>query len=37
MLLHLRPFASAEGILPVSFDDLVRESFGELLAARDRV
>jgi hypothetical protein len=35
VLLHLRPFASAKGVLPVNFDDLVRESFGELLAARE--
>jgi len=33
VLLELRPFANAHGQLPVSFDPLVRESFGELLYA----
>jgi hypothetical protein len=31
MLLELRQFANADGQLPVSFDAVVRESFGELL------
>jgi hypothetical protein len=30
---HLRPYASADGILPKEFDDLVRESFGQLIEA----
>ena len=33
VLLELRPFANAHGQLPVSFDPIVRESFGELLYA----
>jgi hypothetical protein len=32
LLLHLREFAGPDGLLPGSFDDLVRESFGELAA-----
>ena len=36
-LLHsLREFASPDGVLPVDFDALVRESFGEIVAARVR-
>jgi hypothetical protein len=31
LLVYLRDFASAEGTLPADFDELVRESFGELL------
>ncbi len=31
LLRYLREFASADGLLPVAFDDLVRESFDELL------
>ena len=34
ILMYLREFASAEGILGAEFDDLVRESFGDLLPAR---
>ena len=34
MLVFLREFANAAGELPPDFDPLVRESFGELLAAR---
>jgi hypothetical protein len=34
ILMHLREFAGPDGLLPPSFDDLVRESFGELIAAR---
>ena len=32
LLMHLRGFAGPDGLLPASFDDLVRESFGELVA-----
>jgi hypothetical protein len=31
LLVYLRDFASANGVLPVDFDGLVRESFGDLL------
>jgi hypothetical protein len=31
LLLELRQFANAHGQLPVSFDPVIRESFGELL------
>jgi hypothetical protein len=31
LLLELRQFANADGELPVSFDPVIRESFGELL------
>jgi hypothetical protein len=34
LLVHLREFATPDGVLPVEFDDLVRESFGELVAGR---
>ena len=33
LILSLRDFARADGMLPLDFDDLVRESFGGLLAA----
>lgn len=33
LLVYLREFATPEGTLPVDFDALVRESFGELLVA----
>jgi hypothetical protein len=33
LLLELRQFANADGRLPVGFDPVVRESFGELLYA----
>jgi len=33
LLLELRPFANAHGELPLSFDPIVRDSFGELLYA----
>ncbi len=33
LLMYLREFASANGVLPVDFDPLVRDSFGDLLAA----
>jgi hypothetical protein len=32
-VLSLRDFARADGMLPVEFDELVRESFGSLLTA----
>jgi hypothetical protein len=31
-LYEIRPYASAVGLLPISFDDVVREQFGDLLA-----
>jgi hypothetical protein len=34
ILMYLREFASAEGMLGPEFDDLVRESFGDLLPSR---
>ena len=34
LLMYLRDFAGADGLLPVDFDDLVRQSFGELVADR---
>ena len=33
LLLELRQFADADGRLPVSFDPVIRESFGKLLYA----
>jgi hypothetical protein len=33
LLLELRQFANADGRLPVSFDPVIRDSFGELLYA----
>ncbi|HVU79404.1 MAG TPA: hypothetical protein VHC67_17655 [Gaiellaceae bacterium] len=33
LLLYLRDFADAEGLLPLDFDGLVRESFGDALGA----
>jgi hypothetical protein len=36
LLHYLREFASPEGVLPVSFDALVRESFGESDAVLDQ-
>jgi len=33
LLMYLREFATSNGVLPVDFDALVRESFGDLLAA----
>ncbi len=35
LLMYLRDFASPDGILPLDFDSLVRESFGELVAGRN--
>jgi hypothetical protein len=32
LLIHLREFANADGDLPIEFDSLVRESFGDVLA-----
>jgi hypothetical protein len=34
LLVYLREFAAADGVLPIDFDSLVRESFGELVAGR---
>jgi hypothetical protein len=31
LFIHLRPFARADGSLPLEFDELVRDSFGSLL------
>ena len=33
LFVHLREFASADGVLPKEFDGLVRESFAELIRA----
>jgi hypothetical protein len=33
LLVYLRDFASPDGLLPEDFDPLVRESFGDLIAA----
>jgi hypothetical protein len=33
LLMYLREFADPDGVLPVTFDPLVRETFGELLGA----
>jgi hypothetical protein len=37
LFVHLRQFADVEGTLPSEFDALVRESFGEMLEARNLV
>jgi len=34
LLMYLRDFAGADGLLPVDFDDLVRQSFGGLVSGR---
>jgi hypothetical protein len=34
LLVYLRDFAEPDGELPVDFDRLVRDSFGELVGAR---
>jgi hypothetical protein len=34
LLVYLRDFAGPDGLLPADFDDLVRQSFGELVADR---
>ena len=34
LLMYLREFADGDGLLPVDFDDLVRDSFGELVGSR---
>jgi hypothetical protein len=34
LLMYLREFADANGLLPIDFDSLVRDSFGELVGAR---
>jgi outer membrane biosynthesis protein TonB len=36
LVVYLRDFARPDGTLPAAFDDLVRESFGELIATRAR-
>jgi hypothetical protein len=36
LIVYLRDFARPDGTLPTEFDDLVRESFGDLLATRAR-
>jgi Na+-transporting methylmalonyl-CoA/oxaloacetate decarboxylase gamma subunit len=36
LLMELRQFAAADGNLPVDFDALVRETFGELIASAER-
>jgi hypothetical protein len=33
LLVYLREFANADGLLPLEFDSLVRESFGDHLTA----
>ncbi len=33
LLLYLREFAGPDGLLPIDFDGLVRDSFGELVSA----
>jgi hypothetical protein len=33
LLVYLREFANADGVLPLDFDGLVRESFGDLVGA----
>lgn len=33
LFMHLRQYANADGVLPLQFDDLVRESFSELIQA----
>ena len=33
LLMHLREFAGADGVLPTSFDGIVREAFGDVLDA----
>ena len=33
LFMHLRQFANADGVLPMHFDGLVRESFSELIEA----
>ncbi len=34
LLLDLREFAGPDGLLPVDFDGLVRDSFGDLVGSR---
>ena len=34
LVVYLRDFAHPDGTLPTEFDELVRESFGDLLATR---
>jgi hypothetical protein len=34
LLMYLREFADADGMLPIDFDGLVRDSFGDLVGSR---
>ncbi|HET7046234.1 MAG TPA: hypothetical protein VFI37_15405 [Gaiellaceae bacterium] len=34
LLMYLRDFAGPDGMLPIDFDELVRDSFGDLVGAR---
>ena len=34
LLMYLREFADSAGLLPLDFDGLVRDSFGELVGTR---
>jgi hypothetical protein len=34
LLMYLRDYAGPDGTLPADFDDLVHESFGDLIAAK---
>jgi hypothetical protein len=34
LLMYLRDFAGPDGMLPIDFDGLVRDSFGDLVGAR---
>jgi hypothetical protein len=34
LLIYLRDFAGPDGLLPIDFDGLVRDSFGDLVGAR---
>jgi hypothetical protein len=34
LLMYLRDFAGPDGLLPIDFDGLVRDSFGDLVGAR---
>ncbi len=35
LFMHLREFAGPDGTLPVDFDGLVRDAFGDLIGTRD--
>jgi hypothetical protein len=34
LLMYLREHANAEGLLPLDFDEVVRDSFGDLVGAQ---